>query len=343
MKTLVLEEPGELPTLVVREIAEPRAAPGQVVLRVLACGLCHHDVLVMRGVLRRGVKSGVVLGHEIAGEVVEVGPEVEGLQLGDRVVTLQTNACGHCQRCNSGRQHRCLNGSGIGHGADGGLAEYVAVSAQSVVPFPPQVPPEEACLLGCPIGVALRALVDVAQLQGDETALVTGASGGLGVHGVQLAQTLGAQVFAVTSSPEKVSPLEELGVHHVLLHEDLDFARQVRALTEDSGVDVVLETVGAPTFVSSLRSLATGGRLAVVGEVSGEQVPLSLAELIFRDARVVGSSGADRRHLEEAVRLVERGHLHPVIDRTLPLERVLEGYHLLRQRQAFGRVVIVPQ
>ena len=94
-------------------------------MRVAACGFCHHDRLVMSGTLRRGVRPGIVLGHEIAGLVAEVGDGVSRVRPGDRVVSLLTNVCGHCDRCLAGREHRCRHGEGIGHGRNGGFAEYV--------------------------------------------------------------------------------------------------------------------------------------------------------------------------------------------------------------------------
>ncbi|MBI2872752.1 MAG: alcohol dehydrogenase catalytic domain-containing protein [Chloroflexi bacterium] len=342
MRALVLVDPGETPHLEVQAVPDPVPGPGQVVLRVLACGLCHHDVLVMRGTLRRGVKPQVVLGHEIAGEVVAAGPGVADIRIGDRVATLQTNACGHCDRCQTGRHHRCRVGTGIGHTVDGGLAEYVAVSAHSVAPVPHGMAPEEACLLGCPIGVALKGVRDAARVRAGETALVTGATGGLGVHAVQVAAAIGARVFAVTTSAEKLERLEALpGVEQAILHGDVDFAELARAMTEDEGVDAVVDTVGSPLFRSCLASLAQYGRLVLLGEVGGERVPLSLAELVFRDALIMGSSGADREHILEAARLASEGKVRPVVFRKLALDQVVEGYHLLRERRAFGRLVVM--
>ena len=136
----------------------------------------------MRGVLRRGVKRRVVLGHEIAGVVEACGASVTGLSPGDRVASILTNACGACAMCSGGREHRCLQGHGIGHSVDGGFAEYVAVSEHSLVKLPADADPATACLYGCPIGVALHALRDVGGLQTGETVVVTGAGGGLGAR-----------------------------------------------------------------------------------------------------------------------------------------------------------------
>ena len=260
-------------------------------MRVDACGLCYHDILVMRGVLRRGVKERLVLGHEISGTVVAVGPEVEGLAVGDRVASIQTDACGRCARCAVGLEHRCIYGRGIGHSVDGGFAEYVSLRAYSLVRLPPDLGMDGSSLLGCPMGVAHRAITKVAKVRAGERVLVTGAGGGLGSHAVQLAKAAGAQVYAVTRSESKVARIEDLGADMVVCSGELDYSEVVLALTEDEGIDVALDTVGSPTFASTLRCMAQYGRLVLLGEVTGQKVSLSLPEIIFRDAAILGSSG----------------------------------------------------
>ncbi len=139
MRALVLEKPGRPPVLAVRETPIPSPGPGEVLVEVVACGFCHHDLLVMAGVLRRGVKPGVILGHELSGTVVQTGDGVRSVETGDRVVSLLTNACGRCERCLSGREHRCAYGEGIGHGRDGGFAEFCVVPSDYVHALPDEI------------------------------------------------------------------------------------------------------------------------------------------------------------------------------------------------------------
>lgn len=342
MKALALEAPGEAPVLAVREVPTPAPAEGEVLLKVAACGLCYHDIAVMRGVLRRGVKPRVVLGHEVSGTVARVGPGVTSLKPGDGVVSMLTVSCGHCQRCARGWEYRCLEGRGIGHALDGGLAEYLCLPERSLIALPQGIGLKEACILACPLGVGVRALVDVARVQRGETVLVTGAGGGLGIHLVQVAAALGASVLAVTTSPDKVKPLEDLGCCQVVLAEGLDFSELALALTDDRGVDVVADTVGSATFRSSLASLAQGGRLVLLGEVTGGEVRASLAEVLFRDASILSSTGAERRHIVQAAGLVQRGAVRPFISAEFSLESALDAYHLMKEGKTLGRVVIVP-
>ena len=343
MKALVLERrTSGAPKLRMRDVPRPEPRPHDALVRVLACGLCHHDKLAMEGMLRRGIRSPVILGHEICGDVEEVGSEVTLVQPGQRVVPLLTQACGSCERCLAGKEHRCLNGKGIGHGEDGGFAPYVRVRETALVPVPMEIPPEQACLLTCPIGVALQGAEDVGEVAAGAWVMVTGASGGLGVHALQIAKALGGKTIAVTSSEGKLGSLIELGVEDVVPVGELDFVEIVRALTAEEGVDVVVDTVGSPLFSSSVRALAQYGRIVLLGEVAGGRTEVSLPELLFRDARVMGSTGAQRRHTERAAQLVAEGAITPVIHGTLPLKDVLMGVGWMAERRLFGRVVLLP-
>ena len=342
MRALFLKQVGDPPGLEIVDVPTPKPGPSQALVRVTACGFCHHDRSVMAGVLRRGVAPNVILGHEISGVVEQTGGEVTGLKAGDRVVSILTEACGHCDRCAGGREHRCREGEGIGHGRDGGFAEYVALSEHSLVKVPEGLDPVGAALLACPMGVALQAVRETAQAGPGQTVVVTGAGGGLGAHAVQAAAALGARVLAVSSSPEKENALRDLGATEFLETSGLDFSELVMALTGDEGADVVIDTVGSALFPSTLRSLAQYGRLVLLGEIQGEKISLNPAEVIFRDAQILGASGVSRATVELAGRLALEGRLRPVVDLELPLEQAAEAYRLVSERRPTGRIVLLP-
>ena len=342
MRALYVKQAGDPPVLEIRDVPVPEPGAQQVLVHVTACGFCHHDRSVMAGLLRRGVAPDVILGHEISGVVEAAGSEVAGLKTGDRVVSILTEACGSCDRCVNGREHRCREGQGIGHGRDGGFAEYVALSEHSLVKLPEGLDPIGAALLACPMGVALQAVRETAQVAPGETVVVTGAGGGLGAHAVQAAAASGARVLAVSSSPEKENALRELGAAEVLENNGLDFAELVMAMTGDEGADVVIDTVGSALFPSTLRSLAQFGRLVLLGEVLGQHVSLNPAEIIFLDARVIGASGVSRATVEQAGLMALEGRLRPVVDLEMPLEQAADAYRLVSERRPTGRIVLLP-
>ena len=343
MKALVLDKAGESPTLILEDREIPNIEPREVLIKVHACGFCYHDVLVMQGVLRRGVKEKVVLGHEISGIVASVGTEINQFQEGDKVASIFTQPCGHCQFCTSSMEQRCVNGIGIGHRSDGGFAEYVKLHENALVKLSETVDLDAASIYGCPIGVAYNAIKYVAKLKPGEKALVTGAGGGHGVHSIQIARSIGATVFAVTGSPSKADQLTEIGAQEILLaQDDLDYSEIVMALTEDQGVNVVIENVTGAAFQSSLNSMSQFGRMVIVGDIGGGSIRLNSAELIFRDAHIMGAGGATRKQLQEVAELVEQNQLQPIISTTYPLEEALDAYRYIKEQRPLGRVILKP-
>ena len=342
MRALFLKQTGDPPILEVRDIPIPKPSAHQALVRISVCGFCHHDRSVMNGTLRRGVASNVVLGHEISGVVEEIGTQVTSLSTGDYVVSILTEACGHCDRCKVGREHRCRNGKGIGHGRHGGFAEYIVLTEQSLVKLPDGLDSVSSALLACPLGVALQAVKVTAKVNPGDTVVVTGAGGGLGSHAVQAAAALGANVLAVTSSPEKEPALLELGAAEVLVLGEMDFADLVMALTEDRGADAVIDSVGSSLYPSTLRSLAQYGKLVFLGEITGENISLNPVEVIFRDASILGTSGVSRATIKQAASMILNGKIRPVLDLELSFEEAIDGYRLITERKPFGRIVLRP-
>lgn len=322
MRTVVLRSTGEAPILDDEERDALRPAAGQALVHIAAAGFCHHDALIIAGALRRGVHLPLVLGHEAAGVVEEIGAEVAADWLGARVVLLP------------GR---------YGHAEDGCFAESVAVPTGDLVRVPGGVALEHAALAACPVGVALKGVEDVGGLLAGETVVVTGVSGGLGVHAAQVACAAGARVLGVTSSPGKTTRLEAMPwLDAVIVDGDLPFPDQVRALTDDGGAAIVVDTVGGRLMDAGVRALGPGGRLVLLGQVSGDAAPLLGAEVLFRQAHIVGSLGAGRAQVERALELMAGGDVDAVADRELPLTAasVREAYGLARGSRLIGRVVL---
>ena len=343
MKALVLNSDGDAAGLEMRDIPTPEPASDEALVRVAACGVCYHDVAVVDGTLRRGVKPDVVPGHEVSGVVAATGDGVTSVRSGDRVVVALTTFCGECGRCAAGQEYRCPRGHGFGHGIDGGFAEYMRAPEASVIPLPEGIDLAQACLLACPIGVAISALEDAARLQPGETALVVGAGGGLGAHLAQIAAAMGARVLAVTTSPEKLSALESLqDVDVILADGELDFSEIVLALTEDNGVDVVLNPVGSALFGSCIASLAQFGRMVALGEIAGRAARFNIAELLFRDATVTGSTGASPRHIRKAIDMAVNGSIQPIVSRQFGFDEAAEAIERMRNADTFARVVLIP-
>ena len=342
MKGLILKEPGQSPDIRVLDLPEPTLIPNGVIIKVAAAGLCHHDISVMDGTLRRGTKGDVILGHEISGTVVDIGSEIKRFRLGDQVVTTLTASCGECETCVSGDDYRCEFGLGYGHGIDGGFAEYILIQEKNLVNVG-DLDLIQSALLSCPIGVCIKALFDRGSLGMDDSCVVFGSGGGLGIHALQVAQTYTSNVIGFTSSPNK---LEEISKYEVsptfLLDGSLDPTDLVMALTEDKGADVIFNSVGSKFLKSSVNSISHGGRVLMMGELLGGKGSFNISDLLFKNGSVIGSTGAGKPHIQSAINMVKDGNVVPVVGGMFPLQDIKEAFQLMKNKASVGRLVLIP-
>ena len=343
MRAIVIREPGPVENLLLSEIEEPQPAAGQVLVRVKAAGVCHRDLLDRQGKYPF-MKRPVVTGHEFAGEVAELGPSVDakwGLKVGTRVTNLHRAPCGDCGPCRAGDETYCVGSlRSFGLTVDGGYAEWVAADAGALVAVPDAVPLEQAAFLHCTAAVALRALRSRARVRAGETVVITGASGGVGIHAIQVARILEAKVIAITSKAYKAEALKAAGAHEVVVEKG-SFQRAVLDHTS-GGADVVIDLVGEPTFNASMRSLRAGGRLVIVGNVTASRVELNPGWVIMREAAILGSSGATRQDLADVLGWAATGRLKPVVAAVLPLDGAREAQSRLVAQDVVGRIVLRP-
>ena len=339
MRAAVLHAPGPPEAFVIEQVAIPPVGDDDVLVRVGACGVSYRDVVERNGTYRRDTSFPAILGLEISGAVVELGRGVTDLAVGDHVCTKAFVSCGRCRLCRSGRETTCRRRVPV----RGGYAEYVALPQDAFVPVPNTLSFEQSCSLGAAAGVALNALRDTARVAIGETVLVSGASGGVGVPGVQIAKAAGARVIAVTRSADKKAFLEGIGADEVVVAaEGEDFAPKVKALTGGEGVDVVVDNVGSRVFDACFDSLAVHGRYALVGQLFGENVSINPARIFFKRAQILGVGSVSRAQLADTIALAGRGIVRPQVGRVLPLEQVALAHQLVEEGAAAGRVVLKP-
>ena len=346
MRAIVVDVPGGPEVMRLCDVPIPEMRPTDVLIRVESCGVCFHDVVTRNGVLRRGIKMPVIPGHEVSGVIEKIGPHVFGFKPGDRVTTTQRrHICGHCTYCRSSRETSCNDREFLGDiGLNGGYAEFVAVQQDGVCHIPQGVSFNQAAITSCAIGTELNAVRDVGKVKMGEKVLVTGAGGGLGVHGIQLARLAGAYVIAVTSSTEKQKIILENGAHEVLLVErGEDFSGAVKEATGGNGVDVVIDNVGSPTFEATRRSLAIGARWIFVGQVTGDFVKLNPAQLFMRDISILSAKSTSKRQLQDALDLVARGDIKPVITGEMSIEYAAQAHSDVEAGRSTGRIILKPR
>lgn len=342
MRAVMLREYGGVDRLA--EVSDaPAPVPGEteVLIAVRACGVCFFDVISRQG-LRSKTKMPIVLGHEIAGEIVQAGKNVTAFKVGDRVVCAGGVRCGECDSCVGERESQCERSVGIGTSIDGGYAEYVKLPANCLCRIPDSVSYDDASIASCAIQTPYSAIVRKAKVQPGETVLITGASGGVGIHAVQIAKMVGGQVLAVTTSPEKVASIKSAGADLVIVDREGKFHEHVKEHTGAKGVDVVIENVGSKTFESSFRSLGRGGRLVFVGELTGDRVSFNPAWAIYKELILSGALCANRGELKTVLGLMESGRIKAAIFRKFGLHQVGQSHAIMESRGAVGRMVIMP-
>lgn len=328
----MLHEPGG--RLRIEQQPVPTPAGNEVLVRVAACGVCGHDQAERLGLTR--VELPAVLGHEVAGTVEATGTGVRGFAPGDRVAAKQFATCGVCAACRSGRELACERR----RFNYGGYAEYVALAETALLRVPDEVGLPEAAVVACAVGTCLQAL-ERAGLRAGEVVVVTGAGGGLGLHGLQVARALGARTVAVTSSAGKVEPLGAWADAVVLAGGD-DLWRGIADAAGGQGTDVVLDTVGQPhLFSACFRALARAGRYVFTGQVARERVSFYPAFVFAKEAVITGSQSTSAATFAAAMELVRAGTVAPLV-RAVPLDQAGDVSAAMDARRLLGRTVLVP-
>jgi D-arabinose 1-dehydrogenase-like Zn-dependent alcohol dehydrogenase len=313
---------------------EPAAEPspleaGQVRVALDACGVCHRDLLDREGRFPF-IRLPVTPGHEATGRVVALGPGVTAFSAGDRVATMHRDACGECPACKRGDTTLCTGAAWVlGILADGGYASEIVLPVSALYAIRGDLPPAHAAILHCTFGTAYRDLVTLARTKEGERVLVTGANGGVGVAAVQIAARLGANVVALVRDAKHEGFLRSLGAHEV--------TTDPKSI---SPVDVAVDTVGAPTFLSALHALQVGGRAVTLGNVTREKVGLNLGLVITKGLTILGGSGATAAEMGAVLAMHAERPFHFEIARALPLASADEAQRLVRAGGLRGRVVL---
>ncbi len=339
MLAAVLHRPGPPDVFSIEDVPAPQPQAGEVLVRVRACGVSYRDVVERNGTYRRDVIFPLIIGLEIAGDVVALGTGAHRLMVGDRVCSKAFSSCGECRYCRNGRETTCRQRRPV----RGGYAEFTALPEDAFVRIPNSLSYETASGLGPGAGVALNAVRDVAKVQIGETVLITGATGGVGRPATEIARHAGARVIGVTRSERKRDFLLQSGAHEVIVSPDgADFSSEAKRLTGGEGVDVIVDNVGSRRFHAAFDSLAPHGRYAFVGQLFGEDISINPARIFFKRAQLLGVGSVSRSQLEDVIELAAMNVVRPAIAEVMPLAEIARAHALVEEGRTAGRVVVVP-
>lgn len=320
MKAAVYFENGQPSVLRYEDVADPECHPKGVVIRVEAVSIEGGDILNRwRGALANRPH---IVGYQAAGEIIEIGAEVDNLHVGQKVATV---------------------------GASGSHAALRAVPALSAWPIPDGFDPKLASVIPVTFGTADECLFEFGRLKRGETVLVQAGASGVGVAAIQLAKRAGATVLATASSDERLERLTRLGLDHGINYRRQEVVSEVMRLTDNKGVDLVVDPVGGQTLQGSLLSLGYRGRVSMVGAAGREAMQVDVSSMMAGNRSLTGvflgaeiTSDRVRANIQRLIDEAAKGELEVVIDRVFPLAKAADAHAYIESRQAVGRVLLVP-
>jgi len=320
--------------LQVQEVPTPVPGTSEVRIRIQASGLCSSDLHYMKGD-SPVAKMPIILGHEVAGVVDEIGPGVTTVKAGDQVAVHYLITCGTCDLCRSGNENFCSDCRMIGKTIDGGFAEYIVVPQANAIAVPSDVPIEYAALAGDAIATPYHA-VKLAPVKEGDRVMILGL-GGLGIHAVQLPRLFGAAtVIAVDVSEAKLVLARQLGADHTINPVREDMAAAIRRVTAGKGVDVAIELIGLKeTLEAAVQSLAPRGRMVVVGICPDKIEVDSYNDILLKEAVITGNCDHLASDMREILPLIQqqRLDLSHSVSRRIKLSEINEGFRILRSRE----------
>lgn len=347
MRAMLLHDLGG--PLTPAEVPTPKPGPNEALVRVRAAGV-GLTLAIMRSNPGLVTAYPRIIGHEVAGDLVEVGSEVEGLRAGDRVTCHFYLTCKACRFCRSGRETLCEGFKGyVGMARDGGFAEYMALPALNLCRLPAGLGYLDAAIAADAICTPLHVCRAEAQIGPGDTVLIVGAGGGVGIHMVQMALLCGGRVLAVDLGAEKLAMAKEVGADEVIdAAATPAWVPEALARTDGRGVDAAVDLVAtAVTLPMCLAALGRAGRLVIVGNrpqavfKADPTFPVDPATILYKGLEIHGSRYVSMAELQQTLEIVRRGRVRPIVTRTFPLEGAEEALRLVEAGRVVGRAALI--
>ncbi len=334
MRTSRFYKVGEL--LKLEDVEKPQVGDNDVLLKVEAAGICHSDIHVIDGVIAS--TPPVTLGHEIAGQVDEVGNNIKNIKRGDKALVHFLSPCGICNCCLNGNGMICENlftSPGYGFTADGGYAEYCKVNGERVVPLQ-DIPLDFAATLGCAGITAYHAINSTGKVDLADIVVIYGV-GGVGMYALQIAKLSGAKVITIGRNPEKLKMAENMGADYIINTSRSNVRDEIKKITNGRGVDVMLDfVVNDDSIKNSVGSLGNGGKIVLVG-VSNRPISLNPQIFVLKEFSLSGSLVGNKNELVKLVELAQRGMLKSIVTKKFTLDEINDALELLRKGEIIGR------
>lgn len=343
MKAIVLQKHGTLEDVAYLDVPRPEVGPDEALIEIKAAAVNRLDYWVSEGWPGLRLEFPHIMGCDGSGIVAEVGSDVTGVAVGDKVAINPTYHCGRCDYCLSGQDQMCDHFAIFGEHIPGFYAEFQSVPARNLVKLPDHVSFEVAAAASLVYITAWHSLIVAGGFQAGEDILIVGAGGGVNTASIDIARLAGAKtIYVVGSSDEKLAQAEELGANVLINRQKEDWSKTIFKATNRKGVDVVVDNVGAATYHLSLRALRRGGRLLTVGNTSGPKFEFDNRYMFGKHLSIIGSTMGPHTEYEQVMELIFSSRLHPVIDTIYPMSEGLAALERLDSGETIGKLVLVP-
>ena len=326
--------------LVLEQVPEPAPGPGELLVRVRATSVNHRDIWIRRGHPHPTYRVAMpaVLGIDLSGDVVALGPGVEGFAEAERVTVSPYLPCGRCEHCRRARPQYCPDFD-VYHGT---YAELAVVPASAAVRVARTVADEALASFSNSYITAWQMLVAKAGVGPDDTVFVWAGTSGLGWAAIEIARVCGARVITSAGTEEKVAVLEQRGVELTVNHHQPGLVEAVLEATGGLGASIVFEHVGRATWDRSIAMAASGGTIVTAGATSGDDVSMDVTALFVKQLRILGSRLGTMDDAMAAARHLETGHFDPMVGAVVPLEEIVQAHRMLEAGSVTGKVVVMP-
>jgi len=327
--------------LKIEEVPTPTPSPGEALIKVAACGVCHTDLHYLDHGVPTFKKPPLILGHEVSGVIAALGGGASPWKEGDRVLLPAVYGCGQCAMCRTGRENVCEKMVMFGNNVDGGYAEYIIAPAKDLLRLPDELPLEEGAIIADAVTTPYHAVVNRGDLKPGDQVVVFGC-GGIGLNLVQIAAALGGNVIAVDILPEKLDWARQLGARITLNGRDYErIDKEIRKLT-GGGADIGFEAIGNPiTQAQTFASLRTGGRFVVVG-FSAQPMSLDIGRVMYREMEIVGSLGCRAVDYPRVLELARQNKIKvkELVTARFALEEINLAFDVLRRGEGIRSIII---
>jgi NADPH:quinone reductase-like Zn-dependent oxidoreductase len=313
---------------------------GDVRIHVRAAALNHLDLFVVSGLPGVTIVPPWILGADACGVIDAIGSDVTGLSVGDLAIVNPGLSDRTCEYCLAGEQPLCPRFGILGEHVPGTMAEFIVVPAVNVRTIPSATSVEHAAAFTLTTLTAWRMVVSRARVQANDNVLIWGIGGGVALAALQICKQIGARVWAVSSSDDKLRRAGQLGADELLNRNEVDVASSIRDRTSKRGVDVVIDNVGASTWNQSLRALGRRGRLVTCGATSGPIVETDVRRLFWNQWTISGSTMGNDTEFDSVTNELRAGRLLPVVDSVYPLVEGRAAFERLQSARQFGKVVV---